>query len=80
MCWFKQDDKCIGFREFHSTNQESEKIFPYESICIPFILLKFQDELELSNNQKKTINSSNIMGVRIPDWRWFLSIFLFTVR
>ena len=48
----KNNDKYVGFREFYAPNQDSQKIFPYESICIPFILLKFQNELELSDKQK----------------------------
>jgi len=71
----KQDDKCIGFREFHSTNQESEKIFPYESICIPFILLKFQDELELSNNQKKQLTQAISWGLESQTGDGFFPFF-----
>ena len=48
----KKNESCIGFREFFDQNHVSEKIFPYESICIPFILLKFKKELEIQEKQK----------------------------
>ena len=47
----KENDIVIGFHEFYSPNQKSLKILPYESICIPFILLKFKKELELSQSE-----------------------------
>lgn len=59
----RKDDKCIGFKEFFSQNEKSDKVYPYESICIPFILLKFQNDLELSEEQKKDLNSAVSWGV-----------------
>lgn len=47
----KENSTVLGFHEFYSLNQNSQKIFPYESICIPFILLKFKKELELSQSE-----------------------------
>ena len=60
----KENDKTIGFKEFFAENQKSEKIFPYESICIPFILLKFQKELELSEDEKKSLQESVNWGIK----------------
>lgn len=54
----KKNDSCIGFKEFYSPGEESHRIFPYESICIPFILLKFQKELDLLENEKKQLIQS----------------------
>lgn len=59
----RKDNKCIGFTEFFSQSEKSDKIYPYESICIPFILLKFQNDLELSEEQKKDLNSAISWGV-----------------
>ena len=59
----RKDDKCIGFKEFFSQNEKSDKVYPYESICIPFILLKFQNDLELSEGQKKDLDSAISWGV-----------------
>ena len=59
----KEDDKVLGFYEFYSKNQKSQKIFPYESICIPFILLKFQKELELSQSEIKQLLESVEWGI-----------------
>jgi len=58
----RKDDKCIGFKEFSNENQNSDSIYPYESICISFILLKFQNELELSDKQKKDLGSAISWG------------------
>ena len=58
----KKGDKCIGFKEFFSKSQKSDRVYPYESICIPFILLKFQNELELSDNQKNNLISAITWG------------------
>src|SRR5581483_7483857 len=55
-------DTCIGFREFFSESEKSDKVYPYESICIPFILLKFQNDLELSEQQKKDLVSAITWG------------------
>jgi len=60
----KKNDICIGFREFYSSNEDSKKIYPYESICIPFILLKFQNELELSQKQKDELGQAISWGQR----------------
>lgn len=54
----RKEDACIGFSEFYSADQPSQKVFPYESTCIPFILLKFQDELELTPAQKDDLYQS----------------------
>lgn len=54
----KKGNSCIGFNEFYSTGKPSQKLFPYESICIPFILLKFQDEFELTPTQKDELFES----------------------
>lgn len=51
-------NSCIGFSEFYSADQPSHKVLPYESICIPFILLKFQNELELTPIQKDELSES----------------------
>ena len=51
----RKNGACLGFKEFYDPTQDSQKILPYESICIPFILLKFQKELELSNKQKNDL-------------------------
>ncbi len=52
---YKEDGKYIGFAEFYSEKQSWTKIYPYESVCIPFILLKFQKDLELPEEQKSTL-------------------------
>lgn len=52
------NDLCVGFNEFYEPGQISQKVFPYESICIPFILLKFQKELELSEKEKNRLIES----------------------
>jgi hypothetical protein len=54
----KKENSCIGFSEFYSPTQTFQNVFPYESICIPFILLKFQDELELNATQKDELYQS----------------------
>jgi len=60
----RKNDACVGFREFISTNQKSQKIFPYESICIPFILLKFQKEINLSEKQKNDLMHALEWGLK----------------
>ena len=60
----KENNSVIGFHEFYSSNQKSQKIFPYESICIPFILLKFQKELELSQNEINQLLESVSWGIK----------------
>ncbi|CUR50964.1 Putative glycosidase [Nitrosotalea devaniterrae] len=60
----RKDDKCIGFKEFFSQSEKSDKVYPYESICIPFILLKFQNDLEISEEQKKDLDSAISWGVQ----------------
>jgi len=52
----------LGFREFYGNGGKSDRIYPYESICIPFILLKFQNELELSEKQKKELSDAISWG------------------
>jgi hypothetical protein len=54
----KKSGKCIGFKEFFSVTEKSEKVYPYESICIPFILLKHQKELGLTEEQKSDLEDS----------------------
>jgi hypothetical protein len=58
----RKDEDCIGFREFFSENEKSNKIYPYESICISFILLKFQSDLELSEKQQNDLSSAISWG------------------
>ena len=60
----KESDTIIGFHEFYSNNQKSQKIFPYESICIPFILLKFQKELELTQLEINQLLDSIQWGIK----------------
>lgn len=59
----KENDQVLGFYEFYSPNQESLKVYPYESICIPFILLKFQKELKLSQSEIKQLTDSAKWGI-----------------
>lgn len=54
----QKSGKCIGFKEFYSKTEKSQKVFPYESICIPFILLKYQKELEITEKQKSDLEDS----------------------
>jgi len=58
------NNSCIGFHEFYDPIHISQKVFPYESICIPFILLKFQEELELSEKQKERLFKAIAWGKR----------------
>lgn len=60
----RKDDACIGFREFFSENEKSDRVYPYESICIPFILLKFQNDLEISDKQKNDLSSAISWSIR----------------
>ncbi len=70
-----QNGECIGFREFFSEDQKSDRVYPYESICIPFILLKFQKELELSEKQKKDLSSAISWGRRSQTSEGFFPFF-----
>ena len=58
----KENNKCIGFAEFYSEKQAWTRIYPYESICIPFILLKFQKDLTLSEEQKSALEQVILWG------------------
>ena len=60
----RKGDTCIGFREFFSKNEKSDRVYSYESICISFILLKFQTELEISEKQKKDLTDAISWGIR----------------
>lgn len=71
----KKNNSCIGFKEFYDPNQDSQKIFPYESICIPFILLKFQNELELSNKQKTDLIHAVEWGTKSQTSEGFFPFF-----
>lgn len=71
----KKDDLYIGFREFYSKSKESKKVYPYESLCIPFILLKFQKELELSEKQKADLGQVISWGLRSQNEEGFFPFF-----
>ncbi|MGI0058373.1 MAG: hypothetical protein ACREBJ_01285, partial [Nitrosotalea sp.] len=71
----RKDDECIGFKEFSSEVQKSDRIYPYESICISFILLKFQNELEISDKQKKDLSSAISWGRRSQTIEGFFPFF-----
>lgn len=60
----RKSDECIGFKEFYRDSEKSDRVYPYESICIPFILLKFQNDLELSDKQKNDLSSAISWGTR----------------
>ena len=70
-----KDDKCIGFKEFYSQSEKSDKVYPYESICIPFILLKFQNDLEISEGQKEDLDSAISWGVHSQTSEGFFPFF-----
>src|SRR5574341_255713 len=76
----KKDDTCIGFREFFSENASSTKIYPYESICIPFILFKFQSDLELSEKQKSNLAQSISWGQSTQKSESFFPFFYLPAR
>jgi hypothetical protein len=71
----RKGDACIGFKEFASKSQKSDRVYPYESICIPFILLKFQNELELSDKQKKDLGSAISWGMHSQTDEGFFPFF-----
>ena len=58
-----EKENYAGFSEFYNKEQPSKKVFPYESICIPFILLKFGKELELTSKQKDLLYRSVKWGI-----------------
>ena len=76
----KKGDVCIGFRDFYSENVSSSRIYPYESICIPFILLKFQNELELSEKQKSELVQAISWGQRSQKSEGFFPFFYLPSR
>ncbi len=73
-------DTCIGFREFFSETEKSYRIYPYESICISFILLKFQNDLELSEKQKKDLGSAISWGTSSQTADGFFPFFYQTTQ
>jgi len=73
----RKNESCIGFREFFDQNHVSEKIFPYESICIPFILLKFKKELEIQEKQKDELFQTIDWARKTQTGDGFFSILFF---
>lgn len=71
----KSGNECIGFKEFYNNNKVSNKVYPYESICIPFILLKFQNELELSKKQKIELDQAISWGQKSQNAEGFFPFF-----
>lgn len=71
----EEDNKIIGFHEYYSNNQKSQKVFPYESMCIPYILLKFQKELELTELEIKQLLDSVEWGIKSQTTRGYFPFF-----
>jgi glycosyl hydrolase family 76 len=53
-------NKCIGFKESYglSKREFSGKVYPYESICVPYIILEHDKSLGLSEEQKAMMSSA----------------------
>lgn len=71
----KKGDTCIGFKEFFSEKEKTDKVYPYESICIPFILLKHENDLELSEKQKKDLRDSISWALKCQKSEGFFPFF-----
>jgi len=53
----------LGFTEFYDKNENSDKIFPYESICIPYLLLKFKKELKILSKDEDELKQIISWGI-----------------
>src|SRR5437667_3623466 len=73
-------DACIGFKEFYSESEKSDKVYPYESVCIPHILLKHQKDLDLSQKQRTDLNQVILWGQRSQSGEGFFPFFYHTSR
>jgi len=76
----RKGDICIGFKEFYSESEKSDRVYPYESICIPFILLRYQNELEISEKQRSELNQAILWGQRTQRPEGFFPFFFQPLR